>query len=45
MPDHVENCAEEIHDTMDDDPGIADSVIEPLVGVDGDAVDNRDEAR
>jgi len=45
MPDYIENCAKEIHGAMDDDPGNADSVIEPLVAVDGDAVDNRDEAR
>lgn len=41
---HVESCAEDIHGTVDNDPGNADSVLEPLVAVDGDAVNNRDEA-
>lgn len=44
MADHVESCADDIHGTVDNDPGNADPVLEPLVAVDGDAVNNRDEA-
>lgn len=44
MADHVESCAEDIHGTVNDDPRNADSVFEPLVAIDGDAVNNRDEA-
>lgn len=45
MADHVESCAEDVHGTVANDPGNANSVLEPLVAVDGDAVNNRDEAR
>ena len=41
-PDRVENCADDIHGAVDDDPGDANPVLEPLVAIDGDAVDNRD---
>lgn len=44
VADHVESCAEDIHGAVDNDPGNADSILEPLVAVDGDAVNNRDEA-
>lgn len=43
-PDRVESCAEDIHGAVDDDTGDAHPVLEPLVAVDSNAVDNRDEA-
>lgn len=41
---HINTYAKEIHGAVYDDPGNADSVLEPLIAVDGDTVDNRNEA-